>query len=49
MRFRKVKYLVQHHTAVSMAEPALKLNLTPKLITLTNRVLRGTHFHIQDN
>lgn len=24
-----------------------KFNLTPKLITLTNRVLRGTHFHIQ--
>ena len=34
---------------VSMAEPALKFTLTPKVITLTDRVLRGTQFHTQEN
>ena len=32
-----------------MAEPALKFTLTPKVITLTDRVLRGTQFHTQEN
>ena len=34
---------------VSMAEPALRFTRTRKVITLTDRLLRGTQFHTQDN